>query len=95
MATKRLAATKNSNTTEQNQLKITQKTLNSIFCCSCARLLVHSFTFSMLYENIRIKMLSMKIFFQILFVWQENDLVLSSESEKSIKNNNKKCPPHT
>ena len=27
-------------------------------------------------------MLSMKIFFQILFVWQENDLVFSSEFEK-------------
>ena len=36
----------------------------------------------MLYENIRVKMLSMKIFFQILFVWQENDLVFSSEFEK-------------
>ena len=28
-------------------------------------------------------MLSMKIFFQILFVWQENDLVFSSEFEKN------------
>ena len=35
------------------------------------------FTFSMLYENIRVKMLSMKIFFPILFVWQ-----FSSEFEK-------------
>ena len=28
------------------------------------------------------KMLSMKIFFQILFVWQETDLVFNSEFEK-------------
>ena len=55
MATKMLAATQNSNTNKQNQLKITKETLNSIFCCSCVRLLVHRFTFSMLYENIRIK----------------------------------------
>ena len=27
-------------------------------------------------------MLSMKMFFQILFVWQENDLVFSPEFEK-------------
>ena len=34
-------------------------------------------------------MLSTKIFFQILFVWQENDLLFSSEFEKNpIKNNN-------
>ena len=54
----------------------------------------------MLYENIRVKMLSMKIVFQILFVWQENDLVFSFEFEKnSIKNNSIKItpcfPPHT
>ena len=28
-------------------------------------------------------MLSIKIFFQILFVWQENDMVFSSEFEKN------------
>ena len=34
-----------------------------------------------------LKMLSMKIFFQILFVWQENDLVFSSKFEKiALKN---------
>ena len=33
-------------------------------------------------ENIRVYMLSMKIFFQILFVRRENDLVFSSEFEK-------------
>ena len=40
-------------------------------------------------------MLSMKIFFLILFVWQENDLVLSSEFEKNsiTKNNNMKIAP--
>ena len=39
-------------------------------------------------------MLSMKIFFQILIVWQENDLVFSSEFEKnSIKDNNIKIAP--
>ena len=67
---------------KQNQLKITKETLISNFCCSYVRLLVHRFTFSMLHKNIRVKMLSMKIFFQILFVWQENDLVFSSELEK-------------
>ena len=55
MATKMLAATQKSNTNKQNQFKITKETLNSNFCCSCVRLLVHRFTFSMLYENIRIK----------------------------------------
>ena len=55
MATKMLAATQNSNTNKQNQLKITKETLNSNVCRSCVRLLVHRFTFSMLYENIRIK----------------------------------------
>ena len=37
----------------------------------------------------------MKIFFQILFVWQETGLVFSSEFEKSIKKNkNSPMPPH-
>ena len=54
MATKMLAATQNSNTNKQNQLKITKETLNSNVCRSCVRLLVHRFT-SMLYSNIRIK----------------------------------------
>ena len=43
MAAKMLAVTQ--------QTKSTQK----YFCCSCVRLLVHRFTFSMLYENIRVK----------------------------------------
>ena len=90
MATKMLAATQNSNTNKQNQLKITKETLNSNVCRSCVRLLVHRFTFSMLYENIRIKNDVDEIFFQILFVWQENDFVFSSEFEKSIKSNKKK-----
>ena len=55
MATKMLSATQKSNINKQNQLKITKETLSSNFCCSCVRLLVHRFTFSMLYENIRIK----------------------------------------
>ena len=46
MAAKMLAATQNINTNKQNQLK----TLISNFCCSCVRLLVHKFTFSMLYD---------------------------------------------
>ena len=56
----------------------------------------------MLYDNIRIKILSMKIFFQILFVWEENDLVFSSELEKiALKQQHKNSPlpppppPHT
>ena len=43
----------------------------------------------------------MKIFFQILFVWQENELVFSSEFEKiALKQQHKNSPlppppPHT
>ena len=83
MAAKMLSAMQNTNTNKQNQLKITKETLIFNFCCSCVRLLVHRFTFSMLYENVRVKMLSMKIFFQILFVWQETGLVFNSEFEKN------------
>ena len=44
--------------------------------------------------NIRVKILSMKIFFQILFVWEENDLVFSSELEKiALKQQHKNSPP--
>ena len=40
-------------------------------------------------------MLLMEIFFQIMFVWQENDLVFSSDFvNKHYKNNNIK-QPHT
>ena len=57
----------------------------------------------MLYDNIRFKILSMKIFFQIMFVWEENDLVFSSELEKiALKQQYKNSPlppppppPHT
>ena len=48
----------------------------------------------MIYDNIRVKILSMKIFFQILFVWEENDLVFSSELEKiALKQQHKNSPP--
>ena len=67
--------------------------------------LCHTYTnytwYSMLYDNIRIKILSMKIFFQILFVWEENDLLFSSELEKiALKQQHKNSPlppppPHT
>ena len=46
MAAKMLAATQNINTNKQNQLKIRKETLISNFCCSCVRLLVHRFTYS-------------------------------------------------
>ena len=81
MAAKMLAATHNINTNKQNQLKRTKETFISNFCCSCVRLLVHRFTFSLLSENIHVKNVVMKIFFQIVFVWQETDLVLSYEFE--------------
>ena len=55
MAAKMLAATQNISTNKQNQFKITKETLFSIFCCSYVRLLVHRFTFSMLYENNHVK----------------------------------------
>ena len=36
----------------------------------------------------------MKIFFQILFVWEENDLVFSSELENTtLKQQHKNSPP--
>ena len=96
MAAKMLAATQNINTNKQNQLKITKETLISNFCCSCVRLLVHRFTLVCYIEIFALKMLSMKLFFQILFVWQENDLVASSEIEKiALKQQHKiaPCPP--
>ena len=50
----------------------------------------------MLYDNIGVKILSMKIFFQILFVWEENDLVFSSELEKiTFKQQPAPPPPPT
>ena len=50
--------------------------------------------YSMLYDNIGVKILSMKIFFQILFVWEENDLVFSSELVKiALKQQHKNSPP--
>ena len=43
----------------------------------------------MLLEKNAFDMLKMKIFFKILFVWQENDLGFSSDFEKlHCKNNN-------
>ena len=56
---------------------ITKETLISYFAA-----VVCVYWYSMLYDNIRIKILSMKIFFQILFVWEENDLVFSSDWKK-------------
>ena len=38
-------------------------------------------------------MLSMKIFFQILFDWQENDLVFSSDFEKIALQNQHQISP--
>ena len=78
--------------------QITKETLISKLCCSCVRLLVHMFIFCMplgkYYRYIWcLCMSSMKIFFQILFVWQENDLVFSSEFEKiSSQKKHKKVP---
>ena len=87
MAAKILAATQNINAAKQNQLKITHSSL--IFAA-----VVCVYWYSMLYDNIHIKILSMKIFFQILFVWEENDLVFSSELEKiALKQQHKNSPP--
>ena len=86
MAAKILAETQNINADKQNQLKITHSSL--IFAA-----VVCVYWYSMLYDNIRIKILSMKIFFQILFVWEENDLVFSSELEKiALKQQHKNSP---
>ena len=49
MTEKMLTATQNINTNEKkNQRKITKEPLISKLCCSCVRLLVHRFIFSML-----------------------------------------------
>ena len=86
MAAKILAATQNINADKQNQLKITH--LSLVFAA-----VVCVYWYSMLYDNIGIKILSMKIFFQILFVWEENDLVFSSELEKTaLKQQHKNSP---
>ena len=60
MAAKMLAATQNINTNKQNELKIRKETLIPNICCSCVRLQLCAstgtqFTYSMLYENIRVK----------------------------------------
>ena len=56
MAAKMLAVTQNINTNKQNQPKITKEAhVFFFFCCSRVRLLVHRLTFSMIYENIRVK----------------------------------------
>ena len=93
MAAKMLAATQNINTNKQNQLKITKETLFSNFA---AVVCVYWYTGLPLVCDMKIFAFKM-LFFQFLFVWQENDLVFSSELEKnSIKNNNIKiapCPP--
>ena len=87
MAAKILAVTQNINADKQNQLKITHSSL--IFAA-----VVCVYWYSMLYDNILAKILSMKIFFQILFVWEENDLVFSSELEKiALKQQHKNSPP--
>ena len=91
-----LAATQNVNANKHNQLKITKETLIYKLCCSCVRLLVHRFILSMLPgKYLALYMLAMKIFFRILFVWQVNDFVFSSEFEKIAlqKNNNMKIVP--
>ena len=75
MAAKIFEPTQNINADKQNQLKITHSSL--IFAA-----VVCVYWYSMLYDNIRIKILPMKIFFQILFVWEENDLVFSSDWKK-------------
>ena len=83
MAAKMLAATQNINTNKQNQFKITKETLISNFCCSCVRLLVHRLTFSMLYENIRVKnVFDENILPNSVCLAKKNDLVFSSEFEK-------------
>ena len=71
---KMLTATQNINANGKYQRKITKETLISKLCCSCARLLVHRFIFSVLLGNIRDRyVVDENIFFLILFVWQEND----------------------
>ena len=45
---KMLTATQNINKNEKYQRKITKETLISKLCCSCVRLLVHRFIFSVL-----------------------------------------------
>ena len=81
MAAKMLAAMQNINTNKQNQLKITKETFISNVCCSCVRLLVHRFNFSMLYENIPVKNFVDKNILPNSVYLARNDLVFSSEFE--------------
>ena len=83
MAAKMLTAAQNINTNKQNQLEITKETLNSTFRCSRVRLLVHRLTFSMLYENTRVKnVVDENILPNSACLAKKNDFVFSSEFEK-------------
>ena len=87
MAAKMLAATQNINTNKQNQLKITKETLFFNFAAAVCVYWYTGLPLVCCMKIFALKMVSMEIFFQILFVWQE----FSSEFEKiALKNNNKK-----
>ena len=89
MAAIMLAVTQNINTNKDNQLKITKETLIYNFDAVVCVYWYKGLPLVCYMKIFALKMLSMKIFFQILFVWQENDLVFSSEFEtNSIKNSN-------
>ena len=77
---KKLAATQNINANKQIQLKITKETL--IFASVVCVYWYTGLSLVCYLENIRVFILSIEIFYQILFVWQENDLVFSSELKK-------------
>ena len=98
MAAKMLAATENINTNKQINSKQQNRHSSLIFAVvvyvywySCLPLVCYMKIFAL-------KMLSMKMFIQILFVWQENDWCLALNLKKCIKNNNIKiapCPTYT
>ena len=82
MPAKMLAATQNINTNKQKQLKIARDSCQLFAAVVC----VYWYTGLPLVCYMKIFALNVnvvdEIFFQILFVWQENDLVFSSDFEK-------------
>ena len=84
MTAKMFAATQNINANKQNQLKITKETL--ILSISFAAVVcVYWYTglsLACYSENIPVIYVVDETILPNLFVWQENDLVFSSEFEK-------------
>ena len=92
MTEKMLTATQNINTNEKNQRKITKEPLISKLCCSCVRLLVHRFIFSVLLGKYLCKICCRwKYFSKFCLLGKKMIWVFRSAFEKMIlKNTHKK-----